>query len=121
MTGENRAMPVPHACAICVDCRHPERIGENGENVCTLCGGRLDMLDTEQAKEHAAHFDCAPCDIDIIASLPEPQAWALAEFCKRVGWQELRQNAANEGEAYDMRDAIGRLQKALAEAGFSPR
>ena len=119
MTDET--MPVPHACAVCVDCRHAERIGENGENVCALCGGRLEMLDEKQTKENAARFDVQPVFVDITASLPAPQAWALAEFCKRVGWQELRQNAANEGEAYDMRAALANLQTALAEAGFNPR
>lgn len=57
----------------------------------------------------------------VTATLTNAEAWALAELCKRIGWQELRQNAANENEAYTMRDAINRLQGALAEAGFSPR
>lgn len=48
-------------------------------------------------------------------------AWALAEFCKRVGWDELRGCAVDDEEAYEMRDAVGRLQKALADAGFAPR
>lgn len=60
-------------------------------------------------------------EIAFTAEMPEDQAWALAQFVKRVGWQEIRQNAANEGEAYDMRDAIEKLQKALAEAGYNPR
>lgn len=57
----------------------------------------------------------------VTVTLTNDEAWALAELCKRIGWQELRGNAANENEAYTMRDAVNRLQGALAEAGFSPR
>lgn len=57
----------------------------------------------------------------VTVSLTNEEAWALAELVKRIGWAELRGNAANENEAYTMRDAVGRLQGALAEAGFSPR
>lgn len=57
----------------------------------------------------------------VTMALTSDKAWALAEFCKRVGWQEIRQNAANENEAYTIRDSINRLQGALSEAGFSPR
>ena len=51
----------------------------------------------------------------------DAEAWALAELVKRISWDELRGNAANENEAYAMRDAVNRLQGALAEAGFNPR
>lgn len=57
----------------------------------------------------------------VTVTLTNEEAWALAELVKRIGWQELRQNAANENEAYTMRDAVSRLQGALSEAGFSPR
>ncbi|MGL4859077.1 MAG: DUF7706 family protein [Enterobacteriaceae bacterium] len=49
------------------------------------------------------------------------QACALAQFVKRVGWDEIRINARNETECYLMRDAINQLQKALAEQGYAPR
>ena len=57
---------------------------------------------------------------------PEPEltyeeAMALAQFVKRVGWQEFRQNAVNEEEAYYIRDAIYKIQDALTEEGFAPR
>ena len=53
--------------------------------------------------------------------LVEAQALALAQFVKRVGWSEFRANAADDEEAYEIRAAIDALQKALADAGFSPR
>ncbi|MDF1482055.1 hypothetical protein PYV55_08305 [Extensimonas sp. H3M7-6] len=53
--------------------------------------------------------------------LEPAQALALAQFVKRVGWQEIRQNAVDDYEAYVMRDALGELAKALREAGYAPR
>jgi predicted transcriptional regulator len=53
--------------------------------------------------------------------LTDTQAEALAQFVKRVGWQEWRQNAVDDNEASQMRGAFDQLQKALREAGFSPR
>ncbi len=49
------------------------------------------------------------------------EIWALAQFVKRVGWSEIRVNAVNDDDAYNMRDAISKLQDALAKAGYTPR
>lgn len=59
--------------------------------------------------------------VTVTLELDPGNAWALALFVKRVGWSEIRQNAVDDTEAYDMRDAIEALQRALAEAGISPR
>ena len=59
--------------------------------------------------------------VSVIAALEPAQALALAQFVKRVGWQEIRQNAVDNDEAYVMRDALGELAKALREAGYAPR
>ena len=59
--------------------------------------------------------------VTVTLELDSGNAWALALFVKRVGWAEIRQNAVDDTEAYDMRDAIAALQRALAEAGISPR
>ena len=48
-------------------------------------------------------------------------AQALAQFIKRVGWSEMRQNAVDDAEAYDMRDGLDQVRKALQEAGYDPR
>ena len=53
--------------------------------------------------------------------LTDDQAWALAELVKRIGWTELRQNAVDDAEAYEMRDAVELLARSLADAGVSPR
>ena len=49
------------------------------------------------------------------------QSMALAQFVKRVTWSEIRGCAVDDAEAYEIRDAISKLQEALAEAGYSPR
>lgn len=48
-------------------------------------------------------------------------AWALALFLKRVGWSEIRGNAQDGQEAYDIRDGIEAAARALADAGYAPR
>lgn len=55
------------------------------------------------------------------AELSDGEAHALAQFVKRIGWSEIRENAADETEAYVMRDALAALRRGLAEAGFAPR
>jgi len=58
-------------------------------------------------------------DLDVTLSLP--QAWALAEFLKRVGLDDYRALAADQNEAWLMRDAGERLRDALREIGIAPR
>lgn len=53
--------------------------------------------------------------------LTADQANALAEFVKRCGWSEWRQNAVDDAEAYLMRDAFDQLSRALKDSGYSPR
>jgi len=59
--------------------------------------------------------------VRIRCELTDDQAWQLAQFCKRVGFSDVRANAASDEEAYVMLDAIYRLQRTLAEEGYSPR
>lgn len=60
-------------------------------------------------------------DVQIEFQLHPAQALALAQFVKRVGWSEMRENAVSDDEACEMKSALGELQKALADAGFAPR
>jgi hypothetical protein len=59
--------------------------------------------------------------IPIPLEINEFQALALAQFCKRVSWAEVRQNAVDDDEANLMMRTIVALQLALEKAGFSPR
>jgi len=60
-------------------------------------------------------------NIEVSLSLTSDQALALAQFVKRVGWSEFRQNAVDDDEAYVIRDAVDQVIKALREAGYAPR
>lgn len=62
-----------------------------------------------------------PTTVDFQVSLTEDEANALAQFVKRVGFSEMRQNAIDDEEAYLIRAGVAAVQKALAEAGFAPR
>lgn len=59
--------------------------------------------------------------LHIALSLPPDEAWALAQFLKRVGYSDYRALAASDDEAAAMRDAGERLRQALAEQGYAPR
>ncbi|EGX8545774.1 hypothetical protein JG964_004547 [Salmonella enterica] len=51
----------------------------------------------------------------------EALALALAQFVKRLTWSDLRGCAVDDDEAYVIKDAVDKLQRAMAEEGFSPR
>jgi hypothetical protein len=59
--------------------------------------------------------------ITLSVELSDADAWNLAQFLKRVGFQEFRSNAVDENEAYAMRDAAARIASALADSGYAPR
>jgi hypothetical protein len=63
----------------------------------------------------------SPPPIRLEVELTDHQAWNLAQFVKRVGFADIRSNAVDQDEAYDMRDAIDALAKALRAAGYAPR
>ncbi len=60
----------------------------------------------------------------IILDLPPDEARALAQFVKRTGFDDCKRLASRyDGgvEAEEMRAAIQKLQRALAESGYAPR
>ena len=59
--------------------------------------------------------------IVIAVELTDAEALALAQFVKRAGWRDYRVNASSDDEAYLMKDAGGKIQSALADAGYAPR
>lgn len=59
--------------------------------------------------------------VTVTLELTPQEALALAQFVKRVGWSEFRQNAVDDDEAYVIRDAVDRVAAGLAEVGYSPR
>jgi hypothetical protein len=59
--------------------------------------------------------------VRIDVGLPPAEAMALAQFVKRVTWSEMRACAADEAECYQIRAAIDKVQRALADANYAPR
>ena len=59
--------------------------------------------------------------VTFTVQIDDQLAQALAQFIKRVSWSEMRQNAVDDAEAYDMRDGLDQVRKALQEAGYDPR
>ena len=53
--------------------------------------------------------------------LTEDQAWALAQYLKRIAYSDYRAHAASETEAWHMSNAGDVLRIALAEVGVNPR
>jgi len=53
--------------------------------------------------------------------LSDEEALALAQLVKRLTWSDLRGCAVDDAETYTIRDAVGKLQDALARAGYAPR
>lgn len=59
--------------------------------------------------------------VTVTLELTPQEALALAQFVKRVGWSEFRQNAVDDDEAYVIRHAVDRVAAGLAQVGYSPR
>lgn len=60
-------------------------------------------------------------EVNVSVYLDDDEALALAQLVKRLGWNEMRQNAVSEDETYLMRSALAKLMTGLYEAGYSPR
>ncbi len=59
--------------------------------------------------------------ITITAELTDAETLVLAQFMKRGWFNEWRQNAIDDDEAYLMRDGCGKIASAVADVGYSPR
>jgi hypothetical protein len=53
--------------------------------------------------------------------LTDEQAYALAQYLKRVQFDDFRRRAINEDDAYLMQNAAAEVRKALNDAGYDPR
>lgn len=59
--------------------------------------------------------------IFIQVELPEAQAWAYAQFLKRVSLEDYQRRGADDAEAWAMLHAGDLIRRALAEQGYAPR
>lgn len=60
-------------------------------------------------------------EFNLKVEMTPAEAWALAQFVKRVGWQEVRANAVSDDDAYTMRQALEKVREALNREGYSVR
>lgn len=72
-------------------------------------------LSARRIAPDATETDHAGRDLD------EAETWALAQLVKRLGYSDCRANAVDDAEAHLMLEALAKLQRALDEAGVSPR
>ena len=54
-------------------------------------------------------------------TLTEAQADALAEMCKRIGYDDVRRLSGDEDECREMTLGLMALGRELANQGFAPR
>ena len=59
--------------------------------------------------------------IHLVSELSDADSLAFAQLMKRIGFNESRQNAIDDDEAYLMRDARGKIASAPADVGYGPR
>lgn len=59
--------------------------------------------------------------VSIQVDLTDDQAWAFAQFLKRVSYGDYRPLAVSDDEANDMIEAGELVRKMLAEQGVAPR
>lgn len=59
--------------------------------------------------------------VTFTVTINDELAEGLAQFLKRVGWFEIRKNAADDVEACIMRDSLDQVRKSLQEVGYDPR
>lgn len=62
-----------------------------------------------------------PRTFELKLELTEFQAFAMAELCKRIGWQDVRQLSVADAEARNMIQATDRIRSALELAGVCVR
>lgn len=60
-------------------------------------------------------------NVELAVSLTEPQAYALAELCKRIGWSDVRTLSVDEDEARLMIQVTDRVRGALKQVGVRVR
>jgi len=62
-----------------------------------------------------------PVEFDLRVQLPRDQAYALAQLCKRIGWQDAMTLSVDERECRLMIAVTDRVRDALEQAGVYVR
>lgn len=59
--------------------------------------------------------------MNITIELDEHESWGLAEFIKRIGYEDVRRHSKDEDEARDGFAAIEKIRIELEKNGVKPR
>lgn len=62
-----------------------------------------------------------PKTVSVTVELTDAEAYHLAQFLKRVTFQDFMANAQDKDEAHAMCGAAERVRLAFAQAGYAPR
>ena len=73
------------------------------------------------AKSHVVTLTVDNAGRQADAQFSDEETLALAQLVKRLTWGDMRGCAVDDAETHTMRDAVGKLQDALARAGYAPR
>ncbi|WP_301101442.1 hypothetical protein [Propionivibrio sp.] len=60
-------------------------------------------------------------NVSLHIELSDENAWALAQFLKRLGFSDCRSLAVSDEEAWQMIRATEAVRAALAQQGYAPR
>lgn len=52
--------------------------------------------------------------------LTKAETWALSQFVGRLGWSEFSTHAADDDEAFLIKQAFDKLHDVLARSGYAP-
>ena len=74
-----------------------------------------------QSRSTGAPMTTESRSITVTLQLSDEEAWALAQFAKRVGWSEVRCNAKGDGEGQLIRSGVEQVAAALRHAGYASR
>ncbi len=59
--------------------------------------------------------------VEVTLNMSAEEAWALAQFIKRVTYTSVRECAVDDAETRLMLDSFEIVRRALAEVGIAPR
>ena len=79
------------------------------------------MNDTPESSDRNTLTITTPAGTVEAEVLTKTETWALAQFVGRVGWSEFSTHAADNDEAFLIKQAFDKLQDVLARSGYAPR
>ncbi len=60
-------------------------------------------------------------NMTLTVTLTTDQAWAMAQFCKRVGFETIDNHSTSSAETENMQAALCEVRKELNRMSYDPR